>query len=152
MDPHESALIWVFRSTGRSAGEQTGLLAVSGVAQLIEQVAGREDLDAGVRVVLVLGPDWELQLQRERDGRPVVGIAGSDALFGLLTVVLVLARGLPVDRHDLERREQQRRVQVALGCEAGDVTGYLSRDDVCRDASWSVRGGDHQAGTAADEG
>lgn len=31
-------------------------------------------------------------------------------------MVVLLARGLPVDRHDPERREQQRRVEVALGC------------------------------------
>lgn len=36
------------------------------------------------------------------------GFAVCDALLGLLTMVAVLACGRPVDRHDLERCEQQR--------------------------------------------
>jgi hypothetical protein len=87
---------------------------VSGVAQRVEQIAGREDLDTGVSVVLVLGPDREVELERERDSRPVVGVAVRDALLGLLAVILVLAPGLPLDRHDLERCEQQRGVEVTL--------------------------------------
>jgi hypothetical protein len=59
------------------------LLDVPRVAQGVEQVAGREDLDAGVGVVLVLGPDREVQLERERNGGPVVGVAAGDALLGL---------------------------------------------------------------------
>jgi hypothetical protein len=99
-----------------------------------------------------LRPDWEVQLERERDGRPVFGVAVCDALLGLLTMVVVLARGLLVDRHDLERCEQQRRVEAALGCKAGNVPGDLSGDGLRGEAAWSVWGGDHQASTAADEG
>jgi hypothetical protein len=100
-------------------------------------------MPASVCVVLVLRPDREVQLERERDGRPVVGVAVCDALLGLLTMVVVLACGLPVDRHDLERCEQQRRVEAALGCKAGNVPGDLGDDGLCGDASRSMRGGDH---------
>jgi hypothetical protein len=106
---------------------------VPDVAQRVEQVAGREEFDMGIGVVLVLGPDREPQLERKRDGRPVVGVAAGDALLGLLAVISVLARGLPVDRHDSERREQQRRVQVALGRQARDVPGDLVGDGLWGD-------------------
>jgi hypothetical protein len=43
-----------------------------------------------------------------------LGVPAGDAPFGLLAVGVVLVRGRPLDRHDLERGEQQRGVEAAL--------------------------------------
>jgi hypothetical protein len=71
-------------------------------------------------VVLVLGPDREPELERECDRRPVVGIALGDAPLDLLAMALVLACGLPFNRHDLEREQE---CQVAPGLPDHDRLG-----------------------------
>jgi hypothetical protein len=59
-------------------------------------------------------PPQARHAEGERDGWPVVGIVRSDALLGLFAPVFVVSDGLPVDWHDLEGGEQQRRVHAAL--------------------------------------
>jgi hypothetical protein len=55
-----------------------------------------------------------------------------------LALVVVAADGLPVDRHDFQRGEQQRRVQATLCRQAWDVAGDLNGDGVGGDAAWCV--------------
>src|SRR5664280_13906 len=66
------------------------LSLIAGVSQRAEQLTGREHLDAGVGEVLVLGPNGQAQLQRKRDGGPVVGVACGYALLSLLATILIL--------------------------------------------------------------
>jgi hypothetical protein len=76
-------------------------------------LAGCEDLDADVGEILVLRPDGQAESERERDGWPVVGVAGSDPLLRLIAVRLVVGFQDPLDRHRLQRSKQQRRTKYA---------------------------------------
>ena len=93
----------------------------------------------------------QAELEREGDGRPVVGVAGGDALLGVLAVVVVVGGGLPFDGHDLQRGDQQRGIEAALVGQAGDVAGDLDGDGFGGDAAWRVRGGDDEPCAAADQ-
>jgi hypothetical protein len=95
------------------------------------------------------GLDGQAEREREGDGRPIVGIARSAELLGVLGAVVVFGRGPPLDRHDLECGEQQRGVQAALLPQAWDVTGDL--EGVGGGAAWRVRGGDDDPRAAADQ-
>jgi hypothetical protein len=66
-------------------------------------------------------------------------VAGGDALLGVVAAVVVVRRGLPLDRHDLQRGEEQRGLQAALVGEAWDVPGDLDGDAIGGDAARRVR-------------
>jgi hypothetical protein len=139
VDAEDDVVPAVSRSSGRQSQPREGhdshdrrvgggsrrLLDVAGGAECVEEVAGGVDLQAGGGELLVLRPDGQAEYECEGDGRPVVGVAGGDALFGVLAAVVVVGRGPPLDRNDLECGEQQRGVQAALRGQAWDVAGDL---------------------------
>jgi hypothetical protein len=55
-----------------------------------------------------------------------------------LALVVVVTDRLPVDGHDLQRGEQERRVQSMLRRQARDVASDLNSDSVGGDAAWGV--------------
>jgi len=75
---------WLLVATCRWMWPRGGLFDVAGVAERVEQVAGGKDVKTGGGEVFVLGPDGQSECERERDGWPVVGVAGSDSPLGLL--------------------------------------------------------------------
>jgi hypothetical protein len=62
-----------------------------------------------------LRPDGQVELERERDGRPVVRVALRDALLGLRPMVFVVGGGLLLDWHDLESGQQLSLMKATLG-------------------------------------
>jgi len=98
-----------------------------------------------------LRPDRQVELERERNRRPVVGVAGCDPAFGRLAVILVISRRLLRDRHDLEGSKEESLIQPALGGQARYVAGDLLGDCLRTDAPRALRRGDNEAGTAADQ-
>lgn len=139
------------RCEGHGPGAAVGYFDVAGFAECVEEVAGGVDVEAGGGEVFVLGPDGQAERECEGDGRPAVGVARGDALFGVLASPVVVGVGSPFDRHDLQRGEQKGRVQAPFGGQAWDVAGDLDGDGFGGDAARRVRRRDDEACAAADE-
>jgi hypothetical protein len=84
-----------------------------------------------------LRPDGQAEREPESDGGPVVELARGDAVLGLFASLSWSAGGF--HSMDLERGEEQRRVEVALLGQAWDVSGDLEGDGFDGEAPRSVR-------------
>lgn len=101
--------------------------------------------------VLVLRPDRERAGKRKGDGRPVLAVAPGHAPLGLFAFGLVDGRGLPVDRHNAECREEETGVEPTSPGQRGQMLGDLLGHLLGGEADLTGGRGKDDAGTPADQ-
>lgn len=117
-----------------------------------KQLRGSVDRDAGpIGVeVLVVGPDAQLELARQRQQLDVLGIA--DALGGLGHLVLILVRLVDDERKGLQAPVERLLIGAGLGGEVRDVLGHLHQRPGGRVQLDAAGGLEEALGLAADQG